>query len=74
MAFPSDEICCYALTFTKSVMFRITLIGSSPPSCFVALSFKDTETFGECFHGKLNDFLQLQGMFSPLIDDGFGEP
>lgn len=45
-----------------------------PPPCAVALSFKDTQTFGECFQEKLNSFLKLQGKFCPLINIGFGEP
>ena len=48
--------------------------GSLPTNSIFFCSTKDIETSEECFQGKLNDFLQLQGKFSPLIDHGFGGP
>ena len=57
------------------VVLRITVVGSLPTnSIFFFCSTKDIETSEEQFQGKLNDFLQLQGKFSPLIDHGFGGP
>lgn len=58
----------------KEIVLRNTVVGSLPTNSIFFCRTKDIETSEECFQGKLNDFLQLQGKFSPLIDHGFGGP
>ena len=62
--------------FHQIVVLRITVVGSLPTNSifFFFCSTKDIESPEECFQGKLNDFSQFQGKFSPLIDHGFGGP